>query len=47
MEWSEAFSQAIAYIEKHITEDISASDVAKEVYISSFFFKRVSVCCVV
>lgn len=40
IEWSEAIHQAIDYIEKHITEDISVDDVAKEVYISSFYFQK-------
>lgn len=40
MEWTEAISKAIQYIENHITEDISANDIAKEVYISSLYFQK-------
>lgn len=40
MEWTEAISKAIEYIETNITEDISAEDVAKHVNISSFYFQR-------
>lgn len=40
MEWTEAISKAIQYIESHITEDISANDIAKEVYISSLYFQK-------
>lgn len=40
MEWTEAISKAVAYIEAHITEDITVNDIAKEVYISSFHFQK-------
>ncbi|WP_426348704.1 AraC family transcriptional regulator [Alloiococcus sp. CFN-8] len=40
MEWTEAISKAIDYIENHITEDIDVDDVAMEVNISSFYFQK-------
>lgn len=40
MEWVEAISKAIEYMEAHITEDITVEDVAKEVYISPFYFSK-------
>lgn len=40
MEWTEAISKAIAYIEQNITEDISIEDVAKHVNISAFYFQK-------
>lgn len=40
MNWSESVSQALAYIEANITQDISANDIAKHVNISTFHFQR-------
>ncbi|MBO4878176.1 MAG: AraC family transcriptional regulator [Ruminococcus sp.] len=40
MEWLTAVRKAIDYIEDHLTDDISAQDVAEQVYISPFFFQR-------
>ena len=40
MEWTEAISKAIEYIENHITEEITVDDIANEVYISSFYFQK-------
>lgn len=40
MEWTEAISRAINYMETHITEEISAEDIAKEVYLSPFYFQK-------
>ncbi|MBQ9136880.1 MAG: AraC family transcriptional regulator [Lachnospiraceae bacterium] len=40
MEWSEAISRAVAYMEAHITEEITVEDVAREVYISPFYFQK-------
>lgn len=40
MEWAKAICKAIEYIEAHITEEISVEDIAKEVYISPFYFQR-------
>ena len=40
MEWIHAIQSAIKFMEQHITEDISAEDVANHVHISSFHFQR-------
>jgi len=40
VEWTQAISKAVAYIENHITEEITVEDVAKEVYISPFYFQK-------
>ncbi len=40
MEWAEAISKAILYIESHITEEITVDDIAKEVYLSPFYFQK-------
>lgn len=40
MEWTDAVQRAIQFIEEHITEDISAEEVAKQVHISSFYFQK-------
>lgn len=40
MNWIEAISEAIEYIEKHITEELKIDDIAKKVCISPFYFQR-------
>ncbi|MDE5931756.1 MAG: AraC family transcriptional regulator [Lachnospiraceae bacterium] len=40
MEWTEAIDMAIKYIEEHITEDITAEDIAGQVHISPFYFQK-------
>jgi len=40
MEWGESISKAIAYIETHLTEDISVEDIAKQVHISPYYFQK-------
>lgn len=40
MEWAEAISKAIKYIEEHITEDITMYDVAGYVNVSPFYFHK-------
>lgn len=40
MEWMECITKAIEYIEKHITEDISMEDIARQVNISPFYFQK-------
>lgn len=40
MEWANAISKAIEYIETHITDGITAEDIAKEVYLSPFYFQK-------
>lgn len=40
MEWMLIIGNAIGYIEKHLTEDISAEDIAREVNVSPFYFSK-------
>lgn len=40
MEWTEAIREAVSYIEKYITEDITMYDVADHVHISPFYFHK-------
>lgn len=40
MEWTEAISRAIEYIEEHITENITAENIAEQVHISPFYFQK-------
>ncbi|MDO4299461.1 MAG: AraC family transcriptional regulator [Lachnospiraceae bacterium] len=40
MEWMEAISKAIRYIEEHITEELTIDMIAEHVNISSFYFQR-------
>ena len=40
MNWSETISRAIDYIENNLTSDISIDDIAKQLYISSFYFQK-------
>ena len=40
VEWIDAISNAVEYIEAHITEKISADEIAKQVYISPFYFQK-------
>lgn len=40
MDWTEAISKAVQYIEDNITEDISAEDVANHVNISAYYFQK-------
>ncbi len=40
MDWPEAVREAVSYIEKHITEDITMYDVADHVHVSPFYFHK-------
>lgn len=40
MEWAKAISDAIAFIENNITENINVNDIAKHEGISSFYFQK-------
>ena len=40
MEWVQAIREAVRYMEEHLTEDISAEDVAASVYFSAFYFQK-------
>ena len=40
MEWLTSIRTAIDYMEEHLTDNISAQDVADQVYLSPFFLQR-------
>ena len=40
MDWTEAVREAVNYVEKHITEDITMYDVADHVHVSPFYFHK-------
>ena len=40
MGWAEVMSEAIEYIENHLTEELSVGDVADAVHVSTFYFQR-------
>lgn len=40
MEWVKTINNAIAYMENHLTDDITLGDIAESVYISAFHFQR-------
>ena len=40
LEWAEAISEAIDYIEKNITEDITIEDISGHVFISPYYFQK-------
>lgn len=40
MDWVKTINNAIAYMENHLTDDITLSDIAKSVNISAFHFHR-------
>ena len=40
MEWLTSIRRAIEYMEQHLTENITAQDVADQVYLSPFFLQR-------
>lgn len=40
MDWTEAVMEAVSYVEKHITEDITMYDVADHVHVSPFYFHK-------
>lgn len=40
MEWTNAIQDAIVFIENHITDDITAEDIANHVYMSPFYFQK-------
>lgn len=40
MNWVESISNAIEYIEKNITEDITIEDIAKHACVSPFYFQK-------
>ena len=40
MEWLTAVRKSIEYIEGHLNDNISAQDVAEQVYVSQLHFQR-------
>ena len=40
MEWLDAIGKSIEYIEEHIADDITVSDVADYLYMSPFYFQK-------
>ena len=40
MEWVEAISRAIEYMEEHITEELTAEAISAQVHISPFYFQK-------
>ncbi|MGN1048268.1 MAG: AraC family transcriptional regulator [Eubacteriales bacterium] len=40
MGWMETIGDAIQYIEQHITEEISADEIARQVNVSPFYFQK-------
>ena len=40
MRWTETISDAIQYIENHITDELTANEIAKQVHASPFYFQK-------
>lgn len=40
MEWIDCIGEAVGYIEEHITEELSVSEIARQVNISPFYFQK-------
>ena len=40
MDWIRTINNAIEYMEKHLTDDITLADIARHVYLSAFHFQR-------
>ena len=41
MEWMQILSQAISYMEEHVTESVGVEEVARHVYVASANFQRI------
>ncbi|MBM7833115.1 AraC family transcriptional regulator [Clostridium sardiniense] len=39
--WNEGITNAIAYIEENLTEDIDINEIADKAYVSSFYFQKI------
>ena len=39
--WNEGITNAVAYIEEHLTEEIDINKVADQAYVSSFYFQKI------
>lgn len=40
MNWMEGIGNAVAYIEAHLKENITMEEIAKEAYVSNFYFQK-------
>lgn len=40
MEWTQAIADALAYIDAHLSDELTADIVARQVHVSSFYFQR-------
>ena len=40
MRWAEGISEAIDYIENNLTKELSISDIAKQAFMSAFYFQK-------
>ena len=40
MEWLTCIRKAIDYMEEHLEDNISAQDVAGQIFMSSFYFQK-------
>lgn len=39
--WNDGITNAIAYIEEHLTEEIDINKIAEKAYVSSFYFQKI------
>ena len=39
--WNEGITNAIAYIEENLTDEIEINKVAEKAYVSSFYFQKI------
>lgn len=47
MDWVASIHQAIQYIEEHLREELTIREIAQQVALSPFTFRRVLPCCAV
>lgn len=40
MEWSESIGRAIGYIESHLTEELSIAEIARQAFLSPYYFQK-------
>lgn len=40
MEWTEAITRAIGYMEDHLTEELTVAQIAEQVHLSPFYFQK-------
>jgi AraC family transcriptional regulator len=39
--WNDGITNAIAYIEENLTEDMDINKIADQAYVSSFYFQKI------